>query len=164
MRLLAILRALTRLEGPWPWLAPATVRGRPLPPIVRLLAPFFHGQALALGSARGNEQSDVAGEEQRTSLVDRRRWNDRLWLRAEPSWAHRIATGRVSDVAEEALRRLRQVRLEPSPASSTALAATVRPLHLCATLLFPQSPGSLISALRTVVHQPDEAVHHHAEV
>lgn len=106
---------------------------RPAPPLWALLAPFFHGRPLDAGDA-----------------VSRT-------LRPASGWPALLVAGRPADVAEEALLRLRVARLEPAPASPSALAAAIdgtASTRLAAALVCPLSSRDASALLRRTVPEP----------
>lgn len=102
-RILTGLLVLNRWEPPEPAPEP---RDNPPDPAWRLLAPFYLGRPIPMG--------------QRTVLVT-----------PHPSWPRLLHTDHISDVLDEALRRLRAERLTP----------LIDPRHIAAS-----TPGARLSA------------------
>jgi CRISPR-associated protein Csx17 len=78
-------------------------------------------------------------------------------LRAAMSWPQQLITGRVEDVVEDALRRLRIARLDPAPRDHVAISADVDGRRLAAALLFPISRNACNVLLRRTLQTESTA-------
>lgn len=71
-------------------------------------------------------------------------------LRADPAWPQLLISGRVSDVVDGALHRLRVARLDPAPRNSRVMAAGIDGRRLAAALLIPISTSARAALLKSV--------------
>lgn len=131
-RISDLLRGLLLLEwrGPRPEMRwPRSHLAVPPPPAWVLTAPFF--------ARRSHGETGPA-------------------LRAGASWPQQLIAGRVGDVLDDALRRLRIARVDPALSSPHVMAAGVDGQRLAAGLLVPISPGSREALMHRI--SPSEPV------
>lgn len=115
------------------WFDEAATPGLPLEPAWALLAPFFHCRPLSSGEAA------------------------EIRLMPIPSWATLLTAGRISEVAREALLRLRMARLDPAVNNVKILGEASPPgVRLAASMMFPISSSAARVLLRRTVPDPVE--------
>lgn len=118
------------------WGSVAGCLARPAQPLWALLAPFFHGYPVPVNDG------------------------DPRLLRPDANWAALLVAGQLRDVAAQALLRLRVARLDPAPASVTALSAALDPprfaSRLAAGLFCPLSSSDVSALLSRVVPGPTD--------
>jgi hypothetical protein len=71
-------------------------------------------------------------------------------LKPDPRWPAMLMAGRTTDVLAEALRRMRQARLNPPPLAATTLAAGNNPQRLATGLILPHYEKGLLSVLGAI--------------